>query len=488
MPRTNASFLRFSATLAALVLGGGLLAATPIVSSAPDDEGRIIVGPVRPHGFQLTTADSGDVPANASEINLAGVLSALGPDATLWYQHVLTLSNPFFEGRGPGTDGDAHAAAYLEFWFKRYGLEPAFPGPDEEPGGAEAAAHDGAWTSYRQPFSVRMGRRGGGGGAGIWTQNLGGVLRGKGDLANEWIIIGGHYDHVGYGGRSVVHPGADDNASGTSGMLILAKRLSEHYAAADDGEHLRSVLFMGFGAEEMGLLGSRHYVQNPTLAAEDVSMMLNLDMIGRLRDNALMVGGVGTAEGFLDLLRPHLLASGLTIHADPTGRGPSDHQSFYNAGIPVIFAFTGVHGVYHQPGDHGYTVNPAGAIRVIDLCHAIVMDLLQRPEKLVFTRAEAAPAQQGRPGTGVTFGIMPAYDAELEKGILVDTVLDNSPAASAGLQKGDIIIGWDGEALDGGQALMDRIRAGRANQVVKITLLREGREMTIDVTLRSRGG
>lgn len=469
------------------------LAQAPAANNQTSDGvsgGSIIVGPVRPHGFQLQTPNDGTVPADISNLDFAGILHQLGPDAVQWYQHVLTLSNPWFEGRAPGTEGAKHAAEYVEWWFRQYKLEPAFPevaaadagaAGDEEPGGAlkEAAA----WSSYRQPFDVRT-RSGP-----VSTDNIGGVLRGKGELANEWVIIGGHYDHVGYGGRgNTVHPGADDNASGTAGVLLLAKRLSRHYDEAGDDANLRSVLFLAFGAEEMGLLGSRHYVQNPTLDADNVSLMINMDMIGRLRDNKLMVGGVGTAENFLDILKPHLEKTGLTIYADPTGRGPSDHSSFYGANIPVIFAFTGVHDIYHQPGDMGYTVNPVGAIRIVDLITDIAMDMVARAEKLVFTQSEQEqPRGRGR-GISVSFGIMPAYGEELEKGVLVDDVFPNSSAADAGVKKGDLIIGWGGEELTDGGVMMQKLRDASPGDKVQIVILRDGKEMKLDVTLKARGG
>lgn len=463
-------------------------AQSPTTNDQAPSGGSIIVGPVRPHGFQLQTGNDGTVPEDLSNLDFAGILHQLGPDAVQWYQHVLTLSNPYFEGRAPGTEGVEHAARYVEWWFRQYNLEPAFPAVasaegenDEVPGGALNDAV--AWTSYRQTFNVRS-RSGP-----VATDNVGAVLRGKGNLADEWVIIGGHYDHVGFGGRgTTVHPGADDNASGTGGVLLLAKRLSRHYEEAGEDANLRSVLFMAFGAEEMGLLGSRHYVQNPTLQAEDVSLMINMDMIGRLRENKLMVGGVGTAEGFLDILKPHFEKTGLTIYADPTGRGPSDHSSFYSANIPVIFTFTGVHDIYHQPGDMGYTVNPIGAIRIINMVTDIAMDMVTREERLIFTQSEQQQPQGRGRGVSVSLGIMPAYGAELEKGVLVDDVFPNSSAAQAGVKKGDIIIGWGDEELTDGGMMMNKLREASPGDKVVLTLMRDGKEMKLDVTLRARGG
>lgn len=418
MPRSLMIRAWFSRPLAtvmilsgALALGGmaawplqdpaGGSAATGAATEAPKNaHEKIIIGRVNAHGFQNTQPDDPGLDVDATAINIAKVLADLGDDARLWYQHVMTLSNPYFEGRATGTPGNERAADYLEFWFRKYGLEPAFPEPaeaaTEEPGGAAAdaeanAAAAGNWVSYRQPFTVGRGERT------LNTANVGGVLRGKGALANEWVVIGAHFDHVGYsgGGRRAnpdaprpLNPGADDNASGTAGMLILARRFTEMYAASEEGADLRSILFMGFSGEEMGLLGAAHYVRHSTLDADSINLMINLDMIGRLRTDSLMVQGVHSAEGLLDRITPHLLASGLTIYADPIGQGPSDHARFYGAGIPVLFMFTGTHESYHRPGDHGWTVNPHGAVRILDLTTAIARDMVTEPSRLKFSQPQ----------------------------------------------------------------------------------------------------
>ncbi|MGI9015095.1 MAG: M28 family peptidase [Phycisphaerales bacterium] len=406
MPIIHAGF-----TLASLCCCGTLAIATTTAAWPPMDsdagnghstailnDANIIIGPLSAHAFQRQTPDDAGAELDAAEINLPVLFAALGPDATQWYQHVMTLSNSFFEGRAPGTAGNRHAADYIEYYFRTFGLEPAFP--EAVAGSDDAAAADdtdaetppsngedvaSAWTTYRQPFNAFNREE-------MATDNVGGVLRGRGQLADQWIIIGGHYDHVGYGrpGRraadSPVHPGADDNASGTAGVLILAEKFAKAYEDAGDDANLRSILFMAFSAEEMGLLGSRHYVRNSTLNAEDIHLMINLDMIGRLRGDTLMVQGVETARGLLDRIHPHLQESELTIYADPTGQGPSDHASFYGGGIPVLFFFTGTHDVYHRPGDFGYTVNPHGAARILKLVWNVAFDEASDPDRLRFTR------------------------------------------------------------------------------------------------------
>ena len=156
--------------------------------------------------------------------------------------------------------------------------------------------------------------------------------------------------------RGKLHPGADDNASGTSGMLVMSRRLSEAYADAPADANLRSVLFLAFSAEELGLNGSRFFVKNPTIPADKVDIMLNMDMIGRMRNGEIVIGGLESAKGFGEALEPFFRKSGLTVYADPSGRGPSDHSSFFGASIPVLFFYTGAHDIYHKPGDKGFTV------------------------------------------------------------------------------------------------------------------------------------
>ncbi|MFG0331557.1 MAG: M28 family peptidase [Phycisphaerales bacterium] len=345
------------------------------------------------------------------------------------------------------------------------------------------------------------------------TDNVGAVLWGRGDLKDEWIIIGGHYDHVGYGyfgsrtgAAGTIHPGADDNASGTSGVLLLAQLLSDEYANMDASTDARSILFMGFSAEESGLNGSRHYTRNPTLDAEQINIMLNLDMIGRLRDDSLEVSGVGSAEGLEEMLHPIFDESGLDIFSQQTGQGPSDHASFYAVGIPVLFFFTGLHDEYHSPADVMSTINPVGAVRVVHLAKQVALMMATSAERLVYQKSdgrfsrsglvefmenkdEAAstatdPAQAviGRPS--VRLGIRPAYREDVD-GVLVEGVSEETSAADAGIKAGDILIAWNGEKIDGVAGLMGHIRTAKPGDVVKMSIERDGESMEVPVTLKA---
>ncbi len=648
--------------------------------------GQIIEGAVNPYGFQ---PENDFVAVDAQTADLGRLFEDLGPVAREWYQHVMTLSGPYFEGRAPGSAGIERAADYVQFWFERIGLEPAFsaeqdktgtwtsyrqflelPGgkptieralmqyrraeigeqtaevgvdftvlgnsgtadvsaplaflgyaieegpdgyssfPDEDEGGQDLAGRIVMILRYeplddegRSRFTTRRFSRHAAippkmkaavdrGAAGIIlvnppgavfakdglqdpaasragnelevpvvqvtpeianrllagsdtegrdlsalrriadegkhgsvlfegentvrlataidggmnrTANIGGVLRGQGELADEWVIIGGHYDHLGLGtfgampnNRGRLHPGADDNASGTSGVIVATQLLSDRYASAGVDANLRSILFLAFTAEESGLNGSRYYVEHPTLPAGSINAMLNMDMIGRMRSDTLAVGGTSSAEGMLEEIRPMLEKSGLIVHADPNGRGPSDHASFYGAGIPVLFFFTGTHDVYHQPGDYGWTVNPAGAAKVIDLVVEVAAHFATDSERLVFgggrpTRVVSKPTNgdAGKPDPNdrgyapVRLGVRPGMGAGDEPGVRIEGVSENTSASDAGLRKGDVIIAWGGEDLVDVMDMVTRLRAHQPGDVVEMVIIRDGEEMTIPVTMKA---
>lgn len=337
----------------------------------------------------------------------------------------------------------------------------------------------------------------------IVTANVGAILPGKGDLADQYIVVGAHYDHVGYGefgsragarGRGVIHPGADDNGSGTSGLLLLSKRLSEQYASMPEGSSARSVLFLAFTAEESGLNGSQYYVRNLPFPKEAHTIMLNMDMIGRLTNNRLEVQGLGTAEGLEEIVSPLLESSGLDIARSPGGTGPSDHASFYRAGIPVLFFFTGLHEQYHMPEDVAALINREGAVRVVGLVEQVAMLFATRSEGLVYTRAGRAGVAADTPGPTrlrVRFGIMPGDYSGSIKGVLVGGVTPGTSAEEAGLKEGDLITRWNGTPLDGVEAWMPLLSQHNPGDEVELVFLRDGTEMTAKCKLKapaSRGG
>jgi hypothetical protein len=340
------------------------------------------------------------------------------------------------------------------------------------------------------------------------TWNVAGVLPGRGPLASQYLIIGAHYDHVGYGytggSRSdeygIVHPGADDNASGASGLLLAAEMMKRRYEAADArlGEpgypepNLRSIMFVAFSAEEMGLIGSREFVKACPVEAKSIDAMLNMDMIGRLREGKVEVSGTGTAEGFADLLRPIFDASGLTVAQSPGGRGPSDHATFYGAGVPVLHFFTGQHEQYHTPRDTVDLINSEGAVRVVNLVCDIAGTLAKRPQQLAFTSTDKKKGEEdGKPAISlgnvkVRFGIAPGNYADGEAGVLVGEVYPGTCAGEAGILSGDRLIRWNGKEIGDVQSWMGFLAQHKPGDTVDVDVRRKGEEVRVRVTLKSR--
>lgn len=256
------------------------------------------------------------------------------------------------------------------------------------------------------------------------------------------IVIGAHYDHLGYGedGNSmnrnvepVIHNGADDNASGTAGMIELARLLKEKKYKKNN------YLFLAFSAEELGLNGSKYFTENPTIALDKVSFMINMDMIGRLNDSSkvLTVGGYGTSPWWGSLFQEQSPKKYFTVKFDSSGTGPSDHTSFYRKDIPVLFFFTGLHGDYHRPTDDADKINYTGATRIVQYISGLILATSDQP-KLVFTKTrETQTTTSAR--FSVSMGIMPDY-TYAGSGVHVDGVSEGRPAQKAGIQKGDVLI------------------------------------------------
>lgn len=327
----------------------------------------------------------------------------------------------------------------------------------------------------------------------IPTDNVAAVLRGRGALAEEFVIVGGHYDHVGYGyfGSRVgaigqIHPGADDNASGTAGVLLAAERLKQAYDALPSDTDARSIVFMGFGAEESGLNGSRYFVENMPFSVSQAQAMINLDMIGRMRDEQkLQIGGVETAGGFMDILKPIFDASGLPITPQGGGSGPSDHASFNAKGIPVLFFHTGLHGDYHAPSDEAWTINHEGAVATANLAADVALTLATMPQKLEFRETGTRRQMGAMPRARVRLGIAPGNYSDTLPGVMVGDVTPGTSAGDAGIQKGDRIIKWGGEELADVEQMMTMLAKHEPGEVVQIVVVREGQEITIPVTMKA---
>lgn len=315
---------------------------------------------------------------------------------------------------------------------------------------------------------------------------LPGVGRGaEGDTAaidpKELVILGAHYDHLGYGGENsaapgakAIHHGADDNASGTALLVEVARRLAAERPLP------RSVLFIAFAGEERGLLGSGHYAANAVLPLSDTVAMVNLDMVGRLVDDKVIVHGTGTGTGLEELVDRVVAAHGLSAAKEPGGFGPSDHASFYAKKVPVLHVFTGSHADYHRPSDTAEKINVAGMETLADVVGDLVRDLASRPDRPVYVEV-AAPAF-ARGGDRPYFGSIPDFGSP-GNGYAISGVAKESPAAKGGLQGGDRIVRVGTSAIANLEDFDSALRKYKGGDTVPVVVVRDGAEVTLEVTL-----
>jgi hypothetical protein len=331
--------------------------------------------------------------------------------------------------------------------------------------------------------------------------NVGGLLPGRGALADQLVVVGAHLDHLGmgdFGSRDrdaagkELHPGADDNASGSAGVLMLAERLAAEYAALPADADARSLLFILFDAEESGLNGANHYVENPIRALADHSLMMNYDMIGRLEDGRISVSGHDTGEGLAELVLPLFEASPLTVLPNQRGGGGSDHMAFEAREVPVLFGIIArdtFHDDYHTPRDTVEKINRVGAVQAIDLWHSILSAVAVHPERIAFKTPSEEPAQEltQAPRRGVRFGISPGYEenAPGEIGVLVERVSSGGAAELAGVEAGDRLIRWDGVKISDLGDWMSKLAEHEPGDEVAVGVERGGEEVTLQVILQA---
>ncbi len=309
-------------------------------------------------------------------------------------------------------------------------------------------------------------------------------------LKDQWVVIGAHYDHLGLGNRNSlapsligqVHHGADDNASGTAGVMELAR-----YAMAAKPAWKRSVLFMAFAGEEIGLLGSSNFVNHPTVPLTNIDAMINMDMIGRLKDERLFVGGVGTSPELKPTLEQLDKDGPLKLEFSESGYGASDHTSFNAKKIPVLFFFSGLHTDYHKPSDTADKINAEGAVQVLSLVYRLTGQIASEPAKLAYNEvAQPIPASRGSGrGYGPYFGSVPDFRDDI-KGVLFSDVQNNSPAAKAGLKTGDIMTEFDGKQIQNLNDYAYTLRAKKPGDVVSVVVKRNGQDVKTSVTLEAR--
>ncbi len=325
----------------------------------------------------------------------------------------------------------------------------------------------------------------------LTASNVAGLLPGRGELQDEYLIIGAHYDHVGYGqfggrasNRGVIHVGADDNASGVAGTLVLADRFQRLYEELPQEQPLRSLVFLLFSGEEMGLIGSSHFVEESPVPLEKTIAMLNMDMIGAVENDMLTVYGTATAEEFEALLAPHFEASGLNVEAQASSSGRSDEAPFQRRSVPGLHFFSGVHDRYHTPRDRADLLNYDGALQVVDLVGEIARELVGRAEGLTYQDRRAARGGARRSEIKVRFGIAPGSFGADEGGVAVGQVFPGTTAAKAGLKKGDLIIRWGGEEVADIARWMELLKAHEPGDAVDIVFLRDNEEIEVGVVLQ----
>lgn len=375
-------------------------------------------------------------------------------------KHVTFLASDEMKGRRTGSEEEKVAAEYIVKHFESNGLKPA----GEEKG-------------WRQRFRA----------VAFTGTNILGVLPGTSQVkAGEFVVVGAHYDHVGLGtfgsrtsASNQIHNGADDNASGTAGLLELVEAF-----AKKPGK--RSILFMAFSGEEMGLIGSHAWCEKPTRPLNKIVTMVNLDMLGRCTNDYLYVGGVGTGKGFPDLMRKHAEGFPFRIEMGGGGTGPSDFESFYKKDMPVLFFFTGLHGEYHTPADDIPLINSADEAGVLRLAYRIVRHLADDDKKPAFLKDDRkampekelqANEKQG-PRLGITIG-----DAT-SSGAPITGVDDKTPAADAGLKQGDIVVSIHGIKPKHQPDLLSIVGLIPGKTAVKIVIQRDGKTLTKTITLK----
>jgi aminopeptidase YwaD len=321
----------------------------------------------------------------------------------------------------------------------------------------------------------------------VIAHNVVGILEGSDPvLKNEYVVIGGHFDHLGMGGegsgsRSVeenaVHNGADDNASGTAGVIELAQKLSANRKMLK-----RSFIFVAFTGEEMGLLGSKEFVNKPPVDLKMVNAMINMDMIGRLNPESktISIGGTGTSVQSDSILRKLEAGRSFKVAYSTDGYGPSDHASFYSSNIPVFYFSTGAHDEYHTPADDSEKLDYAGEVAVLDMIYDL-SGIVSSGERLTFREAGAKQATRYGRNMKVTLGIVPDMVSNDNNGLRVDGVRKGGPAEVAGIIKGDRIIAIEGQPVTNIYDYMARLGKLKAGQVATVEIIRDGKKQILIV-------
>ena len=379
-------------------------------------------------------------------------------------EDVTFLADDKLEGRGTGTDGEKAAANYIAKRFKELGLEGK---------GTNGYFQDFTFKPKTDPHSEVK----------YTLMNSDSTITGRNVLgfmdnnAKQTIVIGAHYDHLGFGNEGTlyrgeekaIHNGADDNASGVGLMLNLASKLKETNTN-------NNYLFMAFSGEEMGLLGSNYFAKNATVSTDSINYMINMDMVGRLKaDSTLAVYGVGTSPIFKQVLTAS--NNSFKIIENESGVGPSDHTSFYLVDIPVLHFFTGQHEDYHKPSDDSEKLNYEGMQRISNYIFDIITDLDDNG-KLAFRKTKNESEETPRFKVGL--GVVPDYLFD-GKGMRIDGVSEDRPAIKAGLKKGDIIVKLGDSTVVDMMSYMKALSVFEKGNTTKVIVLRKDKNLTFEI-------
>ena len=383
-------------------------------------------------------------------------------------RHVDVLADDTFEGRGAGTRGGRAAAGYLREQLLSMGLKPG-----------------GKKGQYSQPFRNDC-------------QNLLAIVPGSDpQLKNEYILIGAHYDHVGYGSKrnsygptGYIHNGADDNASGTSALLEIAEALKLNPCR-------REIIIAFWDGEEQGLWGSKHFIANPTIPLDQIKLAINMDMVGRLRNNELTIYGTRTWNGARSVIA--------SVNSAPINHQPfkivfdweikanSDHHPFYENGIPYLMPHTGLHDDYHRPRDDAHKINSRGIQSVAIFTYRMLLEIDKRDSIPSFrdSAKQESPRTKKRfevplPAAPKRLGVTWKAATSLANGLLITSVARRSPASQSGIKSGDVILAFNGMTVDNDKAMRNAVFS--APVISQITILPQGRDAAEikDITLRGR--
>ena len=409
-------------------------------------------------------------------------------DANRLYRDIAYLADDRLEGRGTGTAGNDSAAAYIARRHASLGLRAL--AIDTARSECRVAPAPSSCRTFLQRFQARGAEVSHAGHPeGVRTQNVVAMVPGSDPaVRGEYVVIGAHFDHLGRSTAGALDPeakdairnGADDNASGTAAVMELARMFAALPAR-------RSIIVASFSGEELGLLGSQWFVDHAPVALDNIAAMVNFDMVGRLRNDKLIVYGVSTATELSSIIESANLAPRLAVSAVGDGFGPSDHSSFYAKGIPVLHFFTDLHDDYHKATDDVEKINAPGEARVVAMAERAVRAIADRPARLTAVRVAAPPPSSGGPGSNTYLGSIPDMSAGDVPGVKLSGVRVGSPADRGGLLAGDVIVEFGGVEVTDLTTFSAALYARKPGEKVDVEYLRGGQRRTATVTLGKRG-